>query len=70
MTLRNGLIKGKLILSFSFIRQQTLNAEGQEEKLKFDRILCDVPCSGDGTMRKNPDIWGKWNTAQGTNLNG
>lgn len=22
--------------------------------LKFDRILCDVPCSGDGTMRKNP----------------
>lgn len=22
--------------------------------LKFDRILCDVPCSGDGTLRKNP----------------
>ena len=26
----------------------------------FDRILCDVPCSGDGTLRKNPDLWGKW----------
>lgn len=26
----------------------------------FDRILCDVPCSGDGTLRKNPIIWGKW----------
>lgn len=25
--------------------------------LKFDRILCDVPCSGDGTLRKNADIW-------------
>ncbi|KAI5962561.1 NCL1 [Candida pseudojiufengensis] len=25
--------------------------------LKFDRILCDVPCSGDGTMRKNINIW-------------
>lgn len=25
--------------------------------LKFDRILCDVPCSGDGTMRKNPVIY-------------
>ena len=25
--------------------------------LRFDRILCDVPCSGDGTMRKNADIW-------------
>lgn len=24
------------------------------ESMKFDRILCDVPCSGDGTMRKNP----------------
>lgn len=22
--------------------------------MKFDRILCDVPCSGDGTLRKNP----------------
>lgn len=49
---------------------RTVNAAGDEETLKFDRILCDVPCSGDGTMRKNPDIWTKWNTAQGTNLNG
>lgn len=29
--------------------------------LQFDRILCDVPCSGDGTLRKSPDIWAKWN---------
>ena len=26
----------------------------------YDRILCDVPCSGDGTLRKNPDIWASW----------
>lgn len=38
--------------------------------LRFDRILCDVPCSGDGTMRKNPDIWPKWNAASGSNLHG
>jgi len=34
------------------------------QQLLFDRILCDVPCSGDGTMRKNPDIWVKWNPLQ------
>jgi 16S rRNA (cytosine967-C5)-methyltransferase len=27
---------------------------------KFDRILADVPCSGFGTLRKNPDLkWGR-----------
>jgi multisite-specific tRNA:(cytosine-C5)-methyltransferase len=28
--------------------------------LKFDRILADVPCSGDGTCRKNPNLWHDW----------
>ncbi|KKY18198.1 putative methyltransferase [Phaeomoniella chlamydospora] len=28
--------------------------------LKFDRILADVPCSGDGTSRKNLEIWRTW----------
>jgi len=28
------------------------------EGLQFDRILADVPCSGFGTLRKNPDL--KW----------
>eukprot|EP00956_Cyclotella_meneghiniana_P010405 scaffold14405_cov89-Cyclotella_meneghiniana.AAC.1 len=26
----------------------------------FDFILCDVPCSGDGTIRKSPEKLGKW----------
>ncbi|TNJ26264.1 Sun/nucleolar protein family protein [Giardia muris] len=26
----------------------------------LDRILADVPCSGDGTLRKSPDLWKKW----------
>ncbi|RLN56851.1 hypothetical protein BBJ28_00014403 [Nothophytophthora sp. Chile5] len=26
----------------------------------FDRVLCDVPCSGDGTIRKNRNLWGRW----------
>jgi 16S rRNA C967 or C1407 C5-methylase (RsmB/RsmF family) len=30
---------------------------GEKVNMKFDRILCDVPCTGDGTLRKNADIW-------------
>jgi len=38
--------------------------------MKFDRILCDVPCTGDGTLRKNADIWTKWSPSNGSNLHG
>lgn len=44
---------------------------GQEKKrqyLKFDRILADVPCSGDGTCRKNPNIWKDWSPVNGMGL--
>lgn len=42
--------------------------DGSKELLNFDRILADVPCSGDGTMRKNQMIWKNWNTANGLGL--
>lgn len=46
------------------------DADGSKKKVEFDRILCDVPCSGDGTLRKNPDIWMKWTPANGLNQHG
>jgi 16S rRNA C967 or C1407 C5-methylase (RsmB/RsmF family) len=36
--------------------------------LQFDRILCDVPCSGDGTIRKNKQVWKTWNGGNGNGL--
>lgn len=36
--------------------------------LKFDRILCDVPCTGDGTMRKNINVWKDWKVNNGYGL--
>jgi 16S rRNA C967 or C1407 C5-methylase (RsmB/RsmF family) len=36
--------------------------------MQFDRILCDVPCSGDGTLRKNKTIYKTWSHTQGNGL--
>eukprot|EP00667_Euglena_gracilis_P004318 EG_transcript_4336 len=34
----------------------------------FDRILCDVMCSGDGTLRKSPDKWDSWTPRESASL--
>jgi 16S rRNA C967 or C1407 C5-methylase (RsmB/RsmF family) len=31
--------------------------------VQFDKILCDVPCSGDGTTRKNINVWKTWSAS-------
>ncbi|GFH23900.1 SAM_MT_RSMB_NOP domain-containing protein, partial [Haematococcus lacustris] len=49
---------------FPFVK----SGPNQQQPLRFDRILCDVPCSGDGTMRKAPDIWRRWSVTSGNGL--
>ncbi|CAL1709673.1 unnamed protein product [Somion occarium] len=49
---------------------KTRVANKRQHQLLFDRILCDVPCSGDGTMRKNPGIWKSWSPMDGNGLHG
>ncbi|KAL7489807.1 hypothetical protein ACHAW6_015544 [Cyclotella cf. meneghiniana] len=34
----------------------------------FDRIVCDVPCSGDGTLRKDMKIYKLWHPSYGMTL--
>jgi multisite-specific tRNA:(cytosine-C5)-methyltransferase len=39
-----------------------------KQYLKYDRILADVPCTGDGTARKNYSVWKDWNPHSAFNL--
>ncbi|XP_007951453.1 RNA cytosine C(5)-methyltransferase NSUN2 [Orycteropus afer afer] len=54
----------------SSIPRLHMDVGGRKEALFYDRILCDVPCSGDGTMRKNIDVWKKWTTLNSLQLHG
>ncbi|XP_044513807.1 RNA cytosine C(5)-methyltransferase NSUN2 [Gracilinanus agilis] len=54
----------------SSIPRLQIDMNGKKEVLFYDRILCDVPCSGDGTMRKNIDVWKKWTTLNSLQLHG
>uniref|UniRef100_A0A8C2D9B9 tRNA (cytosine(34)-C(5))-methyltransferase n=1 Tax=Cyprinus carpio TaxID=7962 RepID=A0A8C2D9B9_CYPCA len=54
----------------SSIPRLYFDQDGKKDILFYDRILCDVPCSGDGTMRKNIDVWKKWTTSNSLQLHG
>lgn len=47
-----------------FPNVKVFNDSGRLVSMKYDRILCDVPCTGDGTLRKNYAIWKKWEQAK------
>jgi 16S rRNA C967 or C1407 C5-methylase (RsmB/RsmF family) len=39
-----------------------------KQRFQFDKVLCDVPCSGDGATRKLPIKWAKWHPSDGISL--
>lgn len=55
---------------YPLIRIPDSENPGKNKLLKFDRILADVPCSGDGTLRKNVNVWKEWspNNALGLHI--
>ncbi|WRT64898.1 uncharacterized protein IL334_001837 [Kwoniella shivajii] len=59
--------RGLIVTNFDASMYPSIKLSGGKT-LQFDRILADVPCSGDGTLRKNLEIWGKWGAADGNSL--
>mmetsp|Transcript_17368 Transcript_17368/g.36296 ORF Transcript_17368/g.36296 Transcript_17368/m.36296 type:complete len:887 (+) Transcript_17368:176-2836(+) len=50
---------------FPLLRNNDDFKNGESLEGIFDRVLCDVPCTGDGTARKNPGIWKSWTALNG-----
>ena len=46
----------------------TEKGEKIEKRFFFDKILCDVPCTGDGAIRKLPKKWTIWSPKDGMTL--
>lgn len=41
-----------------------------DRQVRFNRVLCDVPCSSDGTVRKSPNILYEWDVNKNAGLFG
>ena len=53
---------------FPGIRRSHIIKHKEGYKQKYDKVLCDVPCSGDGTTRKNKQVWNTWSMGHAMSL--
>lgn len=61
-------IPGVVITVGNAAKFPVLRTPGTATPFWFDRVVCDVPCSGDGTLRKEPEIWRSWHPRNGLEL--
>ena len=61
----NSMVTNHDAQNFPFIYR---DIDGFSTPLLFDRVLADVPCTGDGTLRKNKGIWSTWSPCQANHL--
>ena len=47
---------------------EVLKTDNYDNKVYFDKVLVDAPCSGDGALRKLPGRWRKWSPIDGVHL--
>lgn len=61
---------GQFIPNIYSKEKNIVNKEGInfDNKIYFDKVLADVPCSGDGALRKLPGRWKKWSPKDGIHL--
>ena len=63
---------GMLVINHEGQSIPTINdqqsAEEYDKKVYFDKVLVDVPCSGDGAIRKIHSRWKYWSAKDGLDL--
>lgn len=57
-------------ISHSNASEKASLSDQEISQILFDRVLCDVPCSGDGTLRKAPNLWWRWKAGIANGLHG
>ena len=63
-----GGVTSSVVVTHRGQKLPLLSTHHDERTSGFDRIICDVPCSGDGTLRKDPALWAKWRPGGGLML--
>jgi 16S rRNA C967 or C1407 C5-methylase (RsmB/RsmF family) len=64
----NKYFNKHLIVTDNLAQSYPNTSRDNKIQILFDHIVCDVICSGDGTLRKSRDLWNKWSTDIGKEL--